>query len=237
MPLRFLRKVRQDEEGANVAPYAIAFPFVLMLIFGFIEAGMIMLRWIMLERGVDLASRELRLNGTANADLDAYLDEAMGLQQQYMDLLQSEFELNGTPFTYTPYERDSDEAENVANHNYIKDLVCAEAEASSFAKEGSNSLACENTLRISLTPVDSTTGLPSSDLQCVDRTGPVEPILDLPNIDPGLRNVADAKNIMYMRVCLVIDPIFPAGWILPFETDGSGGLIIAVDSAYINEPE
>jgi hypothetical protein len=59
---RFLR--RQD--GAATVEFAIIFPVVFGLVTAFFEAGVLMTRSMMLERGLDLAVRELRIGTAAN---------------------------------------------------------------------------------------------------------------------------------------------------------------------------
>lgn len=63
---RMVRKFRRAEEGTATVEFAIVFPFFIMLFMSSVELGMITLRHAMLERGLDLAVREIRL-GTGNA--------------------------------------------------------------------------------------------------------------------------------------------------------------------------
>jgi hypothetical protein len=55
-----------DGAGAAAVEFALIIPFLLALIFSTFEAGWIMLQSIMLDRGLDLAVRELRIGSMAN---------------------------------------------------------------------------------------------------------------------------------------------------------------------------
>ena len=63
---RFLR----DETGALVVEFVILYPVFIVMMLSCVEAGIMMLRSAMLERGVDLAVRDLRVGNMTNADED-----------------------------------------------------------------------------------------------------------------------------------------------------------------------
>lgn len=64
--LKRLRVFRQDDEGAATIEFVLVFPVLLALVFSVIEAGWLMTRSMLLERGVSIAVRDLQL-GYANA--------------------------------------------------------------------------------------------------------------------------------------------------------------------------
>jgi len=59
---RFWRFFRKDEDGSETVGFALVFfPFILLPVSGF-ELGLLMTRHVMIERGLDMAVREVRLN-------------------------------------------------------------------------------------------------------------------------------------------------------------------------------
>ena len=59
---RFLRGFRRKEDGGPTIEFVLVFmPFMVIAVSGF-ELGLLMTRHVMLERGVDLAVRDVRLN-------------------------------------------------------------------------------------------------------------------------------------------------------------------------------
>ena len=59
---RFLRFFRKNEDGSPTVEFVLVFfPFILLPISGF-ELGLLMTRHVMMERGLDMAVREVRLN-------------------------------------------------------------------------------------------------------------------------------------------------------------------------------
>ena len=62
----YLRRVQKDESGNASVEFFIIFPVFVMMLLASIELGFITLRHTMLERGMDLAVREIRL-GTGTA--------------------------------------------------------------------------------------------------------------------------------------------------------------------------
>lgn len=63
---RWFRRYRRDEQGSMTVEFAIWFPFFLFFIYSTVELGLITMRHSMLERGLDIAVRDIRL-GTGNA--------------------------------------------------------------------------------------------------------------------------------------------------------------------------
>ena len=61
-----LRHFRRDEDGNATVEFAILFPFFIFMFCAAVELGMITFRHSMLERGLDLAVRDVRLTTGAN---------------------------------------------------------------------------------------------------------------------------------------------------------------------------
>lgn len=59
---RFLRTFRKSEDGGPTVEFVLVFtPFMILLVSAF-ELGLLMTRHVMMERGLDMAVREVRLN-------------------------------------------------------------------------------------------------------------------------------------------------------------------------------
>ncbi len=62
----FLRRKAREEEGTATIPFVILFPAFMVIVLSSIEMGILTVRQVMLERGLDLTVRELRLGIRAN---------------------------------------------------------------------------------------------------------------------------------------------------------------------------
>lgn len=58
----FLRSFRSSQDGGPSLEFALIFPGVILLVVAALELGFLMSRHVMMERGLDMAVRELRLN-------------------------------------------------------------------------------------------------------------------------------------------------------------------------------
>ena len=90
---------------------------------------------------------------------------------------------------------------------------------------------CMNTVKIELQPVDtaSWSGL-SGQVDCIKRDAVIQPVVKFQN---GQQN-----EMMLIRVCAIVDPIFPTigvGKSMP--VDESGGYMVIASSAFVNEPQ
>jgi hypothetical protein len=90
---------------------------------------------------------------------------------------------------------------------------------------------CMNTTRIELQAVDTATwaGL-SGEVDCIKRDAIIQPVVKFVN---GQQN-----EMMMIRVCAIVDPIFPTigvGRSMP--VDDSGGYMVIASSAFVNEPQ
>ncbi len=89
---------------------------------------------------------------------------------------------------------------------------------------------CETSLMIEMTPIATVADIPTTATTCADRTGGTTP---LASFATGARS-----QIMYVRACAVVDPIFPGMGIgLQLPKDASGGFALLATSVFVNEPE
>ena len=107
-------------------------------------------------------------------------------------------------------------------HDGLKTRICEEA----FLVGD-----CEDSLVLELAPLENTADFGAGEVNCVDRKAdpPVAPVIEY---DSGSRG-----EIMFVRACLIVDPLFPGmglGALLP--VDASGGHAIVVQGAFMNEP-
>ena len=110
---------------------------------------------------------------------------------------------------------------NAATHDTLKSKVCEHAK---ILKN------CSNDLVIELVEMDLASAYPRNAPNCRDRTDyGVNPVI---HYTPGGR-----ERIMFVRACMVIDPIFPGMGIgLQLPADASGGFQMVSYSAFMNEP-
>lgn len=90
---------------------------------------------------------------------------------------------------------------------------------------------CRNALQIEMQPVNVTTWTTlDGSLDCIDREETIAPVINFRN---GQQN-----EMMLIRACAVIDPIFPnmgLGAVMP--KDDTGGYFLVAKSAFVNEPD
>ncbi len=110
---------------------------------------------------------------------------------------------------------------NSVDHEALRNRICADAKIIPD---------CTESLQIELTPVSTTTwNILKPEIDCIDRTGKIEPVI---SFEDGQQN-----ELMLMRVCAVIDPMFPTiglGAMMP--KDASGGYKLVAVTAFVNEP-
>ena len=89
---------------------------------------------------------------------------------------------------------------------------------------------CEDQIQVEMVVIsaDSWT-MPDASADCIDRTSEIEPVL---SFSSGAEN-----DIMFIRACVVVDPMFPtSGLGLALSKDASGGIRILATSAFAIEP-
>lgn len=163
----------RDDTGNATLEFLILFPFLMFMLLSLGEVGTLMARAVMLDRGLNIAIRDVRL----------------GLSPGI-------------------------------SHDGLKTKIC----------QGAFLLTnCLDDVLLELLPVANPASIPEGNVNCVDRTEEVEPVI---NFNPGGRS-----EIMFVRACVVVDPIFPGvgfGALLP--VDQSGGYAIVTQTAFMNEP-
>ena len=110
---------------------------------------------------------------------------------------------------------------NAALHDTLRDKIC---EHSKILKN------CRNDLVVELVRMDISSSYPRNEPNCRDRTDyGINPVI---SYTPGGR-----EEIMFVRACMIIDPIFPGMGIgLQLPKDTSGGFQMVSYSAFMNEP-
>ena len=73
-----LRRFQRDEAGNATIEFAILFPFFVFMFCAAVELGMITFRHSMLERGLDMAVRDVRLTTGADFQHDDILERTCG---------------------------------------------------------------------------------------------------------------------------------------------------------------
>ncbi|NNK79738.1 MAG: pilus assembly protein [Litoreibacter sp.] len=109
----------------------------------------------------------------------------------------------------------------VFKHDDIRDSVCDNA---AVLKN------CTSTLQLELVRIDPANWvMPVETATCIDRGSDAEPAITFNN--------GNANDIMYVRACFVVDPIFPTmglGSIL--DVDATGAMQLVAMSAFSQEP-
>lgn len=111
-----------------------------------------------------------------------------------------------------------------------EDMQDADALVSAICEETFVLGDCNDDLHLEMEQVEVTTYRgPESGIDCIDRTASVKPVITM---TPGSGN-----DVMILRFCLLIDPVF-ANWglgaIMP-QASG-GGIPLYAQTFYVNEP-
>lgn len=69
---RFLRRFRKREEGSPTVEFVLLFMPIIVITMTGLELGLLMTRHVMMERGLDMAVREVRLNTGAPINEDQF---------------------------------------------------------------------------------------------------------------------------------------------------------------------
>lgn len=169
-----LKHYHGDEEGVATLEFVIAFPFVFAMIVATFDAGLLMMKYVVLENALDRIVRDVRLTGIADGDAGA---------------------------------------------DFFKQEVCNIAELIND---------CEASLHVEMTPIDTSFTFTPPAVTCVDR--------DADNPPATTFTTGAPDDIVYIRACLVVDRYFPSALSGIFTVDGSGGIQLIADSAYVVEP-
>ena len=168
-----LRKFAREESGGPTIEFVIVFPTIMWLVMSVVETGFVATQMVMLERGLDVASRQLKLGTDPSMD-----------------------------------------------HEEFKQIVCENAIILDF---------CRRDLILEVVELEVNSAYPQNQANCIDRSGEIEPKIDF--------NAGGRNRIMFVRACMVVDPLFPGmGITLGLRKDRTGGLQIVSYSAFMNEP-
>jgi hypothetical protein len=168
-----MRSFIDDQAGNATIEFVMVFPVLMFFVMMVFETGFIATRSVLLERGLDVATRDLRL-GT-----DPAID-----------------------------------------HDKLRDRVC---DSSGIL------INCKRDLILEVVELDLASAYPQNQANCIDRTEKIDPTIAF---TPGARN-----RIMFVRACMIIDPIFPGlGITLGLPRDSSGGFQLVAYTAFMNEP-
>lgn len=169
---RFSKYLKANAGNATVE-FVIIFPVLIWIVFSTFELGWMTTRQMMLDRGVSLTIRDLRLGKIPNP-----------------------------------------------THDTLKDLVC---ERATILRD------CKNSIFMELVPMSLSDGLPTTSTQCIDRTGEIDPV---ESFTSGVE-----EDIMFVRVCVVVDPLMPGmGVGAGLNLLNGGGFAMVAFSAYKREP-
>ena len=69
---RFIRKFFRKEDGTFTIEFVMWVPFMLVLLTSVVESSMFMTRWMLLDRALDLAVRDLRINTYASPSFEEF---------------------------------------------------------------------------------------------------------------------------------------------------------------------
>ena len=106
-------------------------------------------------------------------------------------------------------------------HDAVKAMICANTVIIDD---------CEASLQLEMDviPADTWT-MPDTTADCVDREAEIEPVVNFTN--------GGENDIIFVRACLVVDPMFPNYALgLLLTKDASGGVRLLANSAFANEP-
>jgi hypothetical protein len=89
---------------------------------------------------------------------------------------------------------------------------------------------CEDTITIELNPINTTNWqMPNTSVACVNRDEEIVPVVSF--------NLGVQNEIMLVRACVIVEPLFPGTGIgAMLQKDASGGYGMAAVSAFVNEP-
>lgn len=105
-------------------------------------------------------------------------------------------------------------------HEGLKDLICDRA---TILRD------CKSSIFMELVPMTVQGGAPQTSTQCIDRTGEINPV---ESFSAGVD-----ENVMFVRVCVVVDPLMPGmGVGAGLNILDGGGFAMVAYSAYKREP-
>ncbi len=109
---------------------------------------------------------------------------------------------------------------NNPQHDELKDTICSRAQ---FIKN------CSSNLRLEMIRQSAFTGVVLSDTpDCTDNSEQVDPVLNFTN--------GQSNELMILRACARIDPVFPTSTIGKTLVDETGQYALTATTAFVQEP-
>ena len=204
--LSWLRRLVRAEDGTATVELVILFPAFVLVMVNAIEASVLMTRATLLDRGLDMAVRELRLNTEAPPGFDAFRASVC----RHAGWLPDD--------AVVPVG-------DAAGHS-------GNAEPPDQAKAPFD---CLSSLQVELQRISTDTwALMEPQARCVDRAEPIAPLTedDPDHYRPGAVN--QLMMVRACLVIDPLVPNYGLGALLP--KDASGGYRLIAVSAYVQEP-
>ncbi len=107
-----VRKQVVDEDGSVSVEFVILFPVVIGMVLLIFEAGWVMTNIMMLDRGLDIAMRDVRLGKAGSADEDT-VKAKICARARILDDCINKLEVEHEPYSAIP---GSDWQDNIGNH-------------------------------------------------------------------------------------------------------------------------
>ncbi|MEM7526772.1 MAG: TadE family protein [Pseudomonadota bacterium] len=179
MTRRLLAFLRCDK-GAASLEFVMLFPLVFAILVAYLEMGWLLTKQMMLDRGVDVTMRQVRIGAVPNV-----------------------------------------------THDLIKQGICDNALIL---------IDCDNSLKIQLIPYTTATPADFSNVDCFDRSLPVDDPINVAT--QASSKSGDRDEIIFVRACVLVDFLLPGGGIgfLLAKSSPETGYSVVSYSAFMNEP-
>jgi len=203
----FVRRLRDDTEGLSSVEFVVLFPAAMMIFLSTFEAGMYLTRQVFLDRGLDLAVREIRLStGTVltHEDLRTQICDHATLIPDCEEAVRIEMIRFDPRVNFTVPDRIDcvdrpDQIEPVDTTGMTSEEA-EEAYAEALAEAYAN-----------VRPIDEQ--------------------------EPRSFQIGDENEIMFIRVCALFDPRFPSSVFAADIVGTDGKFAMVTQSAYVTEPQ
>lgn len=114
--------------------------------------------------------------------------------------------------------------QSVASQAGLRDRICAET---FFVSNCAGALLLELRAFGSVGNFDGSA--PGAGVNCINRAEEITPVVQFDAASPG--------EIVFVRACLIVDPVFPGtGFLAQLPRGMGGGYAVVASSAFINEP-
>lgn len=176
---KYLRAFGREDDGSATVEFTIVFASVLLMFFWAADIGITTTKQVLLEFGVDVVARDLRLGNLV-------LPPSPGGQS-----------------------------------DMLKDLICDRVSILE---------SCRDSITIEMALVDTNAWiLPEREVACVDRALAVQP--------PTAFVIGQQNNLMIMKVCVMVKPMFPnIGLGAQLKKNGDGEFSLTAVTTFANEP-